>query len=68
MSLIGTEIGKMHLADVVHGDLTTSNMMLRSPSSPPSSFLETSLVRVTSERTKSRITEAHRFFVLMYRS
>jgi len=31
MSLIGIEIAKMHLADVVHGDLTTSNMMLRLP-------------------------------------
>ncbi|KAI5833289.1 hypothetical protein K523DRAFT_265682 [Schizophyllum commune Tattone D] len=29
MGYIGTEIGKMHLVDVVHGDLTTSNMMLR---------------------------------------
>ncbi|KAL8276192.1 hypothetical protein RQP46_011404 [Phenoliferia psychrophenolica] len=26
---IGAEIAKMHLADVVHGDLTTSNMMVR---------------------------------------
>ena len=32
MLLIGAEIAKMHLADVVHGDLTTSNMMLRQPS------------------------------------
>ena len=31
MGLIGVEIAKMHLADVVHGDLTTSNMMLRLP-------------------------------------
>ncbi|KAL4247187.1 EKC/KEOPS complex subunit BUD32 [Abortiporus biennis] len=31
MKLIGTEIAKMHKADVVHGDLTTSNMMLRHP-------------------------------------
>ncbi|EDR02472.1 uncharacterized protein LACBIDRAFT_253889, partial [Laccaria bicolor S238N-H82] len=31
MSLIGIEIAKIHLADVVHGDLTTSNMMLRLP-------------------------------------
>ncbi|KAF9050785.1 hypothetical protein BDZ89DRAFT_1107997 [Hymenopellis radicata] len=31
MSLIGTEIAKMHLADIIHGDLTTSNMMLRCP-------------------------------------
>ncbi|KAF9447042.1 hypothetical protein P691DRAFT_793851 [Macrolepiota fuliginosa MF-IS2] len=29
MHLIGTEIAKMHLVDVIHGDLTTSNMMLR---------------------------------------
>ncbi|KAJ7724977.1 kinase-like domain-containing protein [Mycena maculata] len=32
MQLIGQEIAKMHLADVIHGDLTTSNMMLRHPS------------------------------------
>ena len=32
MSLVGVEIAKMHIADVVHGDLTTSNMMLRKPS------------------------------------
>ncbi|KIM51686.1 hypothetical protein SCLCIDRAFT_1224240 [Scleroderma citrinum Foug A] len=29
MSMIGVEIAKMHLADIIHGDLTTSNMMLR---------------------------------------
>lgn len=29
MSMIGYEIATMHLADVVHGDLTTSNMMVR---------------------------------------
>lgn len=33
MTLIGTEIAKMHLADIIHGDLTTSNMMLRCPAS-----------------------------------
>ncbi|KAJ7199741.1 kinase-like domain-containing protein [Mycena haematopus] len=33
MQLIGQEIAKMHLANVIHGDLTTSNMMLRHPSS-----------------------------------
>ncbi|KAI0698018.1 kinase-like domain-containing protein [Cytidiella melzeri] len=36
MHMIGTEIAKMHLADVIHGDLTTSNMMLRRPTSSPS--------------------------------
>lgn len=29
LEAIGREIGKMHLADVIHGDLTTSNMMVR---------------------------------------
>ncbi|KAF9530725.1 kinase-like domain-containing protein [Crepidotus variabilis] len=33
MNLIGVEIAKMHLADIIHGDLTTSNMILRSPQS-----------------------------------
>ncbi|KAI0808227.1 hypothetical protein C8Q74DRAFT_1363633 [Fomes fomentarius] len=33
MGLIGTEIAKMHQSDIIHGDLTTSNMMLRLPSS-----------------------------------
>lgn len=33
MMLIGVELAKMHAADVIHGDLTTSNMMLRHPTS-----------------------------------
>jgi len=33
MVMVGTEIAKMHAADIIHGDLTTSNMMLRHPSS-----------------------------------
>ncbi|KAG6861046.1 hypothetical protein C0995_004547 [Termitomyces sp. Mi166 len=33
MNMIGIQLAKMHAADVVHGDLTTSNMMLRHPSS-----------------------------------
>ena len=32
--MIGIEIGKMHTADIIHGDLTTSNMMLRRPAAP----------------------------------
>ena len=31
MGLIGSEIAKMHKADVIHGDLTTSNMIIRHP-------------------------------------
>ena len=29
MKLIGTELGKMHVADIIHGDPTTSNLMLK---------------------------------------
>lgn len=29
MELIGVQLAKMHSADVIHGDLTTSNMMVR---------------------------------------
>ena len=36
MDQMGTEIAKMHLADVIHGDLTTSNMMIRQPVSSAS--------------------------------
>ena len=31
MGLIGSEIAKMHKADIIHGDLTTSNMIVRHP-------------------------------------
>jgi len=29
MRMIGRELAKMHAVDIIHGDLTTSNMMLR---------------------------------------
>jgi len=31
MGLIGSEIAKMHKSDIIHGDLTTSNMIIRHP-------------------------------------
>ncbi|EPT05908.1 hypothetical protein FOMPIDRAFT_1026791 [Fomitopsis schrenkii] len=34
MRMIGSEIAKIHKADIVHGDLTTSNMIARHPTSP----------------------------------
>lgn len=37
MSRIGATVARMHRADVVHGDLTTSNIMLRPLLPPPSS-------------------------------
>jgi len=49
MQLIGIELGKMHSADVIHGDLTTSNMMLRHPSTLKSSAdIPRQLVRYNS--------------------
>ncbi len=35
MDLIGAELAHMHSIHVIHGDLTTSNMMLRPPPAPP---------------------------------
>lgn len=29
MQLIGQELGRMHRVDIIHGDLTTSNMIVR---------------------------------------
>lgn len=40
MQLIGRELAKMHAVDVVHGDLTTSNMMLRPSQAPQETPLE----------------------------
>ncbi|KAK7529580.1 kinase-like protein [Phyllosticta citribraziliensis] len=37
MARVGRAVGRMHAVGVVHGDLTTSNLMLRTPSSSPSS-------------------------------
>ncbi|KZT69072.1 hypothetical protein DAEQUDRAFT_711029 [Daedalea quercina L-15889] len=34
MGMIGSEIAKMHSADIIHGDLTTSNMIVRHPTPP----------------------------------
>ncbi|KAF8479849.1 kinase-like domain-containing protein [Gautieria morchelliformis] len=31
MGQMGVQIARMHMADVIHGDLTTSNMMIRPP-------------------------------------
>ncbi|KAK2012605.1 hypothetical protein LZ32DRAFT_605358 [Colletotrichum eremochloae] len=41
MRRIGTAIGKMHKIGVVHGDLTTSNMMLRPPKLAPGTVAPT---------------------------
>jgi len=48
MDLIGVELAKMHIADIIHGDLTTSNMMLRHPSSfhPQDATIPTQVVLI----------------------
>ncbi|KAH8829918.1 kinase-like domain-containing protein [Flagelloscypha sp. PMI_526] len=47
MGLIGSQLAKMHLADIIHGDLTTSNMMLRSsPTSSASPALHSELILI----------------------
>lgn len=45
MKEIGTQLATMHKADIIHGDLTTSNMMVRQSSS----FDRTELVRIKIE-------------------
>lgn len=41
MVLIGNELAKMHMVNIIHGDLTTSNMMLRRKpnASPPAEIV-----------------------------
>ena len=60
MDLIGVELAKMHQADVIHGDLTTSNMMLRHPSS----FTPLSATFPPTELVRYQIYETYEFFLL----
>lgn len=46
MTMIGKELAKMHKIDIIHGDLTTSNMMLRHPFSLPAKRKSTELVLI----------------------
>lgn len=48
MSRIGATVARMHRADVVHGDLTTSNIMLRPLPPTPSSTPTTAAANPTS--------------------
>lgn len=62
MRLIGVIIAEMHLVDIIHGDLTTSNMMLRrlQPSPEQSSLAEIVGYRFAlvylSDRTAQQLT------------
>ena len=51
MSRIGKTVGMMHAAGVIHGDLTTSNLMLRPASSSPSGGPNDDSVSVTNGST-----------------
>lgn len=69
---IGREIAKMHIAEIVHGDLTTSNMMIRlTPNSPtpfeivgPISLCTTDLVYRSLTACQMRVG-SHRFRVIL---
>lgn len=52
MKMMGAEIANLHLADVIHGDLTTSNMMLQRPSA--SATGTATLVRAMSFESDNR--------------
>ncbi|CAB76028.1 EKC/KEOPS complex associated ATPase Bud32 [Schizosaccharomyces pombe] len=54
MKRIGSEVAKMHKNDIVHGDLTTSNMMLESHNNPVPIFIDFGLGSVSeSEEDKA---------------
>lgn len=53
MHLIGTEIAKMHAADVIHGDLTTSNMMLRRHSDEDTEVVRNGLFPFRSNQVRT---------------
>ncbi|EME49184.1 hypothetical protein DOTSEDRAFT_68052 [Dothistroma septosporum NZE10] len=46
MERIGAAVGKLHSVGVIHGDLTTSNMMLRAGKEPGSNGLEGEIVLI----------------------
>ncbi|EPY51032.1 BUD32 protein kinase [Schizosaccharomyces cryophilus OY26] len=54
MKIIGSEVAKMHMNDIVHGDLTTSNMMFRSIETLEPVFIDFGLGSVSeSEEDKA---------------
>ena len=70
MSQMGAEIAKMHLADVIHGDLTTSNMMIRPVFSSVDEFTTSELVHsplfIVSDSMSYFITQVLIDFGLSY--
>lgn len=48
MQLIGRELGRMHRADIIHGDLTTSNMLVRRTTTSTTSTTSTMPTATTS--------------------
>lgn len=54
MDMMGVEIAKMHLINLIHGDLTTSNIMVRRRSEPPN---EGAPITATSVHDKTRVAQ-----------
>ena len=60
MQLIGRELGRMHRADIIHGDLTTSNMLVRRTTmSTTSTTSTTSTVTTSNVGADAEIVSGH---------
>ncbi|KAJ3520291.1 hypothetical protein NM208_g13769 [Fusarium decemcellulare] len=60
MRRIGTAIGNMHKVGIVHGDLTTSNMMLQPPADPDKNPLDGELVIIDLGLASGSISDEDR--------
>ena len=55
MSAIGTALAKLHLIKIIHGDLTTSNMMVRPlPGQSPNYEIVSTWLKVVFKYSPSR--------------
>jgi len=58
MHLIGESIAKLHKADIIHGDLTTSNMILVEDKTPKIFFIDFGLGFI-SKKTEDKAVDLH---------
>ncbi|KAK2038355.1 kinase-like protein [Colletotrichum somersetense] len=65
MRRVGAAIGKMHKIGVVHGDLTTSNMMLRppKPAAPKNTDHPTPTTTTTTSSSSSSVVDGDVFII-----
>jgi Kae1-associated kinase Bud32 len=58
MQLIGKDIAKLHKSDIIHGDLTTSNMILAEGKTPKLYFIDFGLGFI-SKKTEDKAVDLH---------